>query len=241
MSREHWSVSPAQVALGDLTAEQQAQAERLLDADARFRAEVQRLRRATTVLQETPAEIWRPHSVPALDVERAEAARPAPDRRRARGIGHAWLPRPVLAGAAAVLLLAVGVGAGLALAPSDSGSPAARVASMTVPLTPLPGTESPGERASVRMPVRAGGEARLTVRGLKPSSAGDYYELWLMTDDAKLASIGTFRVGPDGRADVRFPVGVNPRGYRYVDVSREPDDGRPGHSALSVLRSAQLS
>lgn len=240
MSRERWPVSPALVALGDLTDDERREADRLLASDAGFRSEVQRLRGTAEILAKTPAQVWRPDPVPALDLERAVAARPAPRTRAAHG-RRAWLGRPVLAGAAAALLLAVGLAAGLALAPSDSGPSSARVASMTVPLTPLPGTAAPGERASVRMPVRAGGEARLTVRGLKPSAAGDYYEVWLMTDGTKLASIGTFRVGADGRADVRFPVGVNPRAYRYVDVSREPDDGHLGHSAVSVLRSAQLS
>ena len=142
---------------------------------------------------------------------------------------------------AAAVLVAVGVAGGLALAPGDDTSSSTRVASMTVPLTPLPGTATPGERASVRMPVHAGGEARLTAKGLRPSPSGHYYELWLMTDDKKLASIGTFRVGVDGKAYVRFAVGVDPSAYRYVDISVEPDDGRPGHSATSVLRSAQLS
>lgn len=237
MSRIRWSVDPALVVLGELSADEQREADRLLTGDARFRTEVERLRRAAAVVATTPAEVWQADPPPPLDVERALAGRPTRRPRPRAG----WAPRAVLVGAAATVLVAVGVAAGLALAPGDDSPSSARVASMTVPLEPLPGTSTPGERASVRMPVSAGGEARLRVRGLKPSSAGDFYEVWLMTDDTKLASIGTFRVGADGKADVRFPVGVNPRGYRYVDISREPDDGHLGHSAESVLRSAQLS
>jgi hypothetical protein len=64
--------------------------------------------------------------------------------------------------------------------------------------------------------------------------------VWLMTDDEHLASVATFRVGADGRARFRFHLGVDPRRYRYVDVSLEADDGDPAHGARSVLRSAPL-
>ena len=59
-----------------------------------------------------------------------------------------------------------------------------------------------------------------------------------MVDDRpqELVAIGTYRVGSDGRADVRFHTSANPHAYRYVDVSLERDDGNPAHSGDSILR-----
>jgi hypothetical protein len=51
-----------------------------------------------------------------------------------------------------------------------------------------------------------------------------------------MVSMGTFRVGDDGRVDVHMPVAVDVSKYALVDVSLEPDDGDPGHSDRSVLR-----
>ena len=74
--------------------------------------------------------------------------------------------------------------------------------------------------------------------GLRPSRPGEYYELWLLNSPDDLVSVGAFRVGEDGTATVEFPLGVDPRRYQLVDVSVERDDGDPGHSARSVLRSS---
>ena len=77
----------------------------------------------------------------------------------------------------------------------------------------------------------------LTVEGLKPTAAGDFYEVWLLRSPTELVSVGTFRVDERGRARVSFPVGVDPGRFPVVDVSREPADGDPRHSSVSVLRS----
>lgn len=76
----------------------------------------------------------------------------------------------------------------------------------------------------------------MRVRGLKPSARGDFYELWLLGDDGELVSLGSFRAPRSGAATVRVPLPVDPARYRYLDVSREPDDGDPGHSSISILR-----
>ena len=39
--------------------------------------------------------------------------------------------------------------------------------------------------------------------------------------------------GPE-TLDVELPV--DPRKFRYLDLSREPDDGDPSHSTISILR-----
>jgi hypothetical protein len=49
-------------------------------------------------------------------------------------------------------------------------------------------------------------------------------------------SLGSFRVGPDGRATLEVPLPVDPSRYRFLDVSVEPDDGDPSHSSRSILR-----
>jgi hypothetical protein len=57
--------------------------------------------------------------------------------------------------------------------------------------------------------------------------------VWLydsVADSQKLASFDA----PKARIDVRLPAGF--RRYRFVDVSREPADGNPNHSGLSLLR-----
>ena len=88
----------------------------------------------------------------------------------------------------------------------------------------------------------ARGEGEVTVRaeGLRPSRAREFYELWLLDGPGRLVSVGTFRAGADGRARARFTLAVDPRDYATLDVSVEPVEGGPEHSAESVLRSGAL-
>jgi len=72
--------------------------------------------------------------------------------------------------------------------------------------------------------------------GLRPSSRGDFYELWLLGRDGELVSLGSFRVPASGRADLRVRMPVDPARFSFLDVSREPPDGDPDHSTVSVLR-----
>jgi hypothetical protein len=50
-------------------------------------------------------------------------------------------------------------------------------------------------------------------------------------------SLGTFSVGPDGRARIRVPLSVDLQRFPVLDVSLERADGDPRHSGASVLRS----
>lgn len=230
-----WPVDPAELLLGGLTAEERLIAERLVREDPAFRAEVERLRGVAVALTATGAHD--PGSPPALDLDAARAARPAPaGRRRSRRRRIAPLVlRPATAGAAAVLLVATGVGGGLLLGGGeDEGAP---VAGTEVRLAALEGAPAP-RRALVALRDDAAG---LDVRGLTPSRRGEHYELWLLNSAKDLVSVGTFRVGADGRVAADFPLGVDPGRYAFVDVSVEPDDGDPGHSSRSVLRSARLT
>ncbi len=71
----------------------------------------------------------------------------------------------------------------------------------------------------------------LQTEGL-PAPTG-FYEVWLLASDAQsLVSLGPLR--QDG--DYVIPQGIDPEAYPIVDVSHEPLDGDPTHSADSLLR-----
>ena len=76
----------------------------------------------------------------------------------------------------------------------------------------------------------------MDVSGLAPSDGGAFYELWLLDDADRMVSLGSFRVPASGRAEIDVPLPVPVTDFRYIDVSREPDDGDPAHSGDSVLR-----
>lgn len=177
-------------------------------------------------LQELPREAWdRPVPPPA-----PWAAGEAEPIRRRRPL---W--RPVAAVAASLALLAAGLGAGLLLAgDEDAGVPSDTRA--RVKLAPVDG-RGEGASGTVRLQPRAGGRATVTLAGLRPSEGGDFYELWLLGDDGELVSLGSVRVGASGSAtleNVQLPV--DPGRFSFLDISREPGDGDPGHSTISVLR-----
>jgi anti-sigma-K factor RskA len=230
MSTPGWPLRPAAVALDALEDHERAIAERLLAEDPTFRAEVDRLRVATAALGDLDRTAWEPVPPPPLgDVgPQARATGPAAAlravgrRRGARG------PRRLVPALAATAVLAAVVAVVLAVGGGDGGP--ARPPETTLALRALPGV--PG-RASLTI---AGAEASLRGSGLPPSGAHDYYEAWLADARGRMVSMGTFRVGGDGRLDVHMAVAVDVSRYALVDVSLEPDDGDPGHSKTSVLR-----
>ena len=94
-----------------------------------------------------------------------------------------------------------------------------------------------GATGVVSLEPRAGGKATVRLPGLRPSTGGDFYELWLLGDGGELVSLGSVRVPASVRAtleNVQLPV--DPERFSFLDVSREPADGDPGHSSISVLR-----
>ncbi len=218
-------IEPIDVALGEVAPEHRAEAARRLREDARFRAEVERLAPVVARLERQPARTWRAPDPPPLVVGGGPPPpRPAPLRR-------GLVLRPAAALAAAVALLAAGGLAGGLLAP-DGGADVPAGA-RTVALRAL--DAAPGAHGRAELAPDA---ARVSVAGLPPAGAGRFYELWLLGDRGRLVSLGTFRVGADGAATVRVPLGVAPEGFAAVDVSVERADGDPGHSGRSVLRGA---
>lgn len=186
------------------------------------------------LLQELPADAWNPPTPPPLRLDFGADARPAP--APARRSFRAWLAgnltlRPVTAAALASVLLLVGVAGGLILGNGEDGG--APTGTDAVQLAALPGAT--GATATASMGGSLDG-MELKVSGLPASRPGEYYELWALNTPKDLAPIGTFRVGADGKADVRFALGIDPAKYKALDVSVEREDGDPGHSGDSLLR-----
>jgi hypothetical protein len=208
-----WPVAPAAVALDVLDDRERVLADRLLADDPLFRAEVERLRATAGALARLDRDAWRPPAPP-----------PLPDE-----------PAPVPPGAVAVrrprrrFALATAVALTLALALLVAGDRRDHGAT-TLALRPLAGV--PG-RATLTI---TGAQAELRGTGMPASGTHDYYEAWLGDARGRMVSMGTFRVGRDGRVDARMAVAVDLRRYRLLDVSLERDDGNPAHSATSVMR-----
>jgi len=98
------------------------------------------------------------------------------------------------------------------------------------------GDAGPSAQGEARV---VGGDAdrlRVSVSGLRPSDGGSFYELWLLDGPDRLVSLGSFRVPASGSVEVDVPLPVPVEDFRFIDVSREPEDGDPAHSGASVLR-----
>ena len=208
---------------GELAPEERA----AFEADPARVAEAERLRPIVTRLESLEREEWDPPAAPALALPGRREREPerAPRRRR-----RVLTLRPLVAAGLALLLLAIGVGAGRLL--GDGGGPdRGRVLALD-PVQPAGGAA----HGTATILGRAGGRARFVVRGLKPSANGGFYELWLMNSADDLVSLGSFRVPASGEAAVTVPLPADPDAFAALDISAEPADGNPAHSARSVLR-----
>jgi hypothetical protein len=177
-------------------------------------------------LSALPPEAWdRP--VPPPPPWPADPARPSRRRRL-------LVLRPLAAAGALLALFTAGLGAGLLVSRDDDRAPGAG-GSSRVELRPV-GVHGRGATGVVTLTGRAGGSAAVRLTGLRPSRAGDFYELWLLGADGRLVSLGSVRVPASGRAQLRVRLPVDPRRFLHFDISREPADGDPAHSTDSVLR-----
>ena len=167
-----------------------------------------------------PESVWQ-------GVQATLASEPVPlplplDRRRTR-----WLAAVAVAAGLLVIAGSVTIGRSIAQGPSPT---TVAVATHTT----LPGA-----------PQTASGSASLQQRGNSRTVEVDtvgladpqgFYEVWLMSpDDSGLVSLGTMS---GGQTHATFPVpdGLPLAVYTNVDISDEPIDGNPGHSAVSLLR-----
>jgi hypothetical protein len=111
----------------------------------------------------------------------------------------------------------------------------------TSPDRPAPAEADGDTPDRIRLTSLGGGDARATATidgnrlrlSLSNLPAGTY-EVWLYDSVIDAKRIG--RVGDDGRVNAQLPA--NAREFKYLDVSREPNDGNPNHSGQSVLRVA---
>jgi Anti-sigma-K factor rskA len=193
--------------------------ERRLAEDAELRDEIEVMRPLIDRLGSLAEGAW------------PEAARldSIPPSRSVPRSTRRWSVRPSIALASLLVVAVLGVGLGAILRGGGGTVEPHPAAIVLRPLQP-----SAGERATVAMPRV--GEMVLRASGLPKLAAGEYYELWLMSDARRTVPVASFRTGPDGSALIRVPLPAEPSRFRYFDVSRQAVGGGTAHSADSVLR-----
>ncbi|MGN6333758.1 MAG: anti-sigma factor [Motilibacteraceae bacterium] len=172
---------------------------------------------------------------PAADVDDVSTA---PDelasRRHARS-GRRWL---LPAAVAAAVGIVVGAGAATVVGRDPSPPQVSAQPDTTVlgraSLVALPGHAGSGEAIMEQV----GGQRRLVVdvNGLRQQ--GGYLEVWLMDPgNGGLVSLGVLAGGGASlHGDYPVPATLDLAAYPAVDVSAEPFDGNPAHSADSIVR-----
>jgi anti-sigma-K factor RskA len=212
--------------LGELPEAERADVERRIGRDPGFADAVGRMRAVVEGLEAVPDAGWpsgEPPPLPPLP--------PLPGLARPRRLAW-WPPRPALAAAAAAAVLAAGIAIGALVAGGGDDAPPEGPALALARL----GDAGPSAQGEARVVGGAGDTLRVQVSGLPPSGSGAVYELWLLDGADRLLSLGSFRVPASGDAEVDVPLPVPVTDFRYIDVSREPEDGDPAHSGDSVLR-----
>ena len=142
--------------------------------------------------------------------------------------------RPVLAATAAAVAGVLIGGLGGYLLADDAGqtgagqTPAGQIAVGT--LTPAGQDAVTGE---VSMTQHASSRA-LTVSFSRAVAGPGYVEAWLL-DPSTEEMLGLGVLGPDG-GTVTVPADADLSRFTTVDISREPFDGDPAHSADSIAR-----
>jgi hypothetical protein len=138
---------------------------------------------------------------------------------------------PLLLGAlviaAVVLALVLGTGGGSSDKASSKSAPSpppAKPAGGGVALTPVGAVRASGT-ASVK-----NGKLNLRITGLPK----ERYGVWLFNNVIDARSLGYAEGTTIVGKNLELPK--NWRGFRYVDISREPNDGNLNHSGLSVMR-----
>jgi hypothetical protein len=187
---------------------------------------------------------WRGRAavIPAAPPE--PAAGPATSERPPRERASSSRPWPALL----LILIVIGLGVGVALLASALGgddnrtSPATTAERTTAsstarrppprPVPPRAGLQPlPGVRGASGSARIVGRQLRLRLRGL-PRTAGGY-TAWLYNSIADAAPVARFA---GGNGSLKAELSRKPSGYRFIDISREPPDGNPNHSGISVLR-----
>jgi hypothetical protein len=233
--------TPEQLALAALHEPLPAEDAAHLASCARCTAEVASLRRSVDAVAvpqlaapgaavPPPPHVW--DAIAAATGVSVDAAPPAP-AGGAAAPDAAVLPfrtrrRPLLLVAASIVIGAV-VGAG-AVAVLRGGSPGVEAVE-TAALDPLADTEASGTAEVV---VRKDGSRALEVRLDAPAVRDGYYEVWLA--EPSLTDMVPLGIARSGTSTFELPADLDLHAFPIIDVSQEPLDGNPQHSAVSVVR-----
>lgn len=184
-------------------------------------------------------DLPRPAAVDGPPAHVAAEPRPVPgdepaSRRRER-TGRRWL---LPAAVAAAVGIVVGAGAatvvGRVRAPQQVSAQPVTTVLGRASLVALPGHAGSGEAIMEQV----GGQRRLVVdvNGLRQQDG--YLEVWLMDPgNGGLVSLGVLAGGGTSlHGDYPVPATLDLAAYPAVDVSAEPFDGDPAHSADSIVR-----
>jgi hypothetical protein len=85
------------------------------------------------------------------------------------------------------------------------------------------------------IPDEAGDRVLVKVAGLEPTGGTNRYEMWFY-DESRWESVGTFRVGEMGAAEVTFTTAASPRELPNMAVTLEPDASDPRPSGNNALQ-----
>jgi hypothetical protein len=200
-------------------------------------------------LAELPADAWAGEARPRLSVVPEEERRPAPpDSERPRSRLPLLLALLAVAAVALVVVLATSGGSDNGTAPKPQAnaprpapqkpSKPAQKPSKPKPKPPPPAAHKThlvalGSSGASGTASLTGGGQRLVIKASGLPSAT--YQVWLYNSVIDAASL-TKVSGTTLSLDLKLPA--NASHYRYVDISREPNDGNPNHSGESVLRAA---
>jgi hypothetical protein len=129
---------------------------------------------------------------------------------------------------AAALLVGGVVGAGaVAVVRGSSGG-------VVIAQTALDPLDDDGSSGRAEVLDRNGGGRVLEVDLDAPELDDGYYEVWLLQPDAqRMVQVGVVQ---RGATVLPLPTGIDLGAYPVVDVSKEPLDGVPTHSGVSVAR-----
>jgi len=202
--------------LGELSVEEERELERHLEGCSRCRGELERVRRAHTLLQAT-ADVAPPPGLKDRVLAQVRGEIPARS-------GREWW---FWVSAAAVLLVVAVLGVGFFRAITDD--PSSGVPLTATALAPEAGGEVQVEEVGENFQVE------LEVWDMPELKDDEYYEMWYYAEDGGRISCGTFRVGPEGRTTVNLAAPAIAREYPEIEITREPDDGNPGSSGEEVL------
>lgn len=181
------------------------------------------------------AEYERLRELPGLMATVADTPPGPPPTLRARVLARAGedtaarhTRRRVLQLVAALVVGAVLGGAGVWLSSTPTGGGTVRV-----PLTAADGFAAEGV---IRLtPSDNGVTVDLALDGLEPLDDDEVYEAWLAPPGGAPLSVGTFRPGPSGTADVTLSAAGPVDRYASVWITLEPDFADPAHDGPTVV------